>query len=49
LGQEVCYNLPIPAPESPCDSSMGMKGAFLVGVGEEWNAWNARTNVLDNR
>jgi hypothetical protein len=29
--------LPIPAPESPYDSSMGMKGAFLkdrVGDGE---------------
>jgi hypothetical protein len=28
---------------------MGMKGAFLAGVGEEWNAWKARTKVLDIR
>jgi hypothetical protein len=32
LGQSVVHvtSLPISAPESPCDSSMGMKGAFLI-------------------
>jgi hypothetical protein len=28
---------------------MGLKGAFLAGVGEEWDARKARTKVLDKR
>jgi hypothetical protein len=48
LALEEIEHLPIPAPESPCDSSMGMKGAFLIGDGEEWNALEPRTNALDS-
>jgi hypothetical protein len=34
------HYLPGSAPESPCDSYMGMKGAFLLGV-------RARGNILE--
>ncbi len=40
--------LPNTAPESPCDSSMGMKGAFLIwGQGKRGNTCGF--SALDNR
>jgi hypothetical protein len=36
-GSQKVTSLPFLALESPCDSSIRMKGGFLFGDGEEWS------------
>ena len=45
----VTLHLPASAPESPCDLSMGMKGAFLIGVGERGNFLEQKFLTVNKR